>query len=169
MHPSALFHASNLLSVVGICCVCRHFPVNHQYLKSFAACRALRNFLRSTVAEGMEVFSLLKPLHDYRIYRLLQRYPQVLPDIHSCNIIKPWCRRCPKCAYVWINLVAIFGEHKLRPIFHGQSCTHTLTHTSRQSVRFDSPPRSYCFRSLACVVSSVMCVFVFCREHVGCA
>lgn len=92
--------------------------VNHQWLKSFSACQSLRSFLRSTVAEGMEVFSLLKPLHDYRIYQLLKRYPQVLPDIHSCNIIKPWCRRCPKCAYVWINLCAIFGESRLRPIFH---------------------------------------------------
>ena len=92
--------------------------VNHQWLKSFEACWALRGFLRANLAQGIEVFSLLKPVHDYRIYRLLRRYPAVLPDIHSCNIVKPWCRRCPKCAYVWINLVAMFGEGRLRPIFH---------------------------------------------------
>jgi len=94
--------------------------VNHQWLKSFEACTALRLFLRGSVAESIEIFSALKPLHDYRIYRLVQRYPAVLPAIHSCNIVKPWCRRCPKCAYVWVNLCAIFGEEKLRPIFHGQ-------------------------------------------------
>ena len=94
--------------------------VNHQWLKSFEACTALRLFLRGSVAESLEIFSALKPLHDYRIYRLVQRYPHVLPAIHSCNIVKPWCRRCPKCAYVWINLCAIFGEDKLRPIFHGR-------------------------------------------------
>lgn len=73
--------------------------VNHQWLKSFEACEALKNFLRKTLIKDIEVFSILKPLHDYRIYQILKRYPQVLPDIHSCNILKPWCKRCSKCAY----------------------------------------------------------------------
>lgn len=73
--------------------------VNHQWLKSFEACDALRRFFQKSLVKDIEVFSILKPLHDYRIYQLLKRYPQVLPDIHSCNILKPWCKRCSKCAY----------------------------------------------------------------------
>jgi hypothetical protein len=91
--------------------------VNHQWLKSFEACAALRKFLQASLVKDIEVFSILKPLHDYRIYQLLKRYPQVLPDIHSCNILKPWCKRCSKCAYVWVNLVAIFGYAAVFQVF----------------------------------------------------
>lgn len=91
--------------------------VNHQWLKSFEACSALRAFMQSTLVRGVEFFSILKPLHDYRIYQLLKRYPQVLPDIHSCNIEKPWCKKCPKCAYVFVNLVAIFGYEQVFAVF----------------------------------------------------
>lgn len=91
--------------------------VNHQWLKSFEACQALRSFIRQHLVADVEVFSILKPLHDYRIYRLIQQWPAVLPTIHSCNIIKPWCKRCPKCAYVWVNLVAIFGYDAVFEIF----------------------------------------------------
>lgn len=93
--------------------------VNHQWLKSFEACSALRALVRNLLVSDMEIFSLLKPLHDYRIYRLLQRYPHVLPTIHSCNIDKQsgWCKRCAKCAYVWVNLVAIFGEEAVHAVF----------------------------------------------------
>lgn len=82
--------------------------VNHQWLKSYDAECRLRAFLRD-LCPAVEVFSLLKPIHDYRIYKLLSAYPDVLPDIHSCNVAKPWCWRCLKCLYVWANLVARFG------------------------------------------------------------
>ena len=39
----------------------------------------------------------------------MSSYPEVLPQIHSCNIIKPWCKKCSKCCYVFANLTARFG------------------------------------------------------------
>jgi hypothetical protein len=92
--------------------------VNHSWLKSNAACQLLDKFVRERLIGGFSVFSLLKPIHDFRIYRKLSQYPTLLPDFHSCNIIKPWCCKCAKCAYVWLNLVAQFGRGPLDPIFH---------------------------------------------------
>ena len=91
--------------------------INHQWLKSFEACNALQTFLSQHLLNGCRVFSLLKPIHDYRIYRDLTPYPHILPDIHSCNITKPWCKKCPKCAYVFANLVAVFGYDRLHAVF----------------------------------------------------
>lgn len=49
------------------------------------------------------MLSVLMPLHDVVIFSLLRRDEQALPATHSCNVKKPWCRRCPKCAYVWLG------------------------------------------------------------------
>lgn len=92
--------------------------VNHQWLKSFQAQDILSKFLRENMIQDFHVFSMLKPLYDYRIYEDLKPYPEILSSIHSCNLIKPWCKECSKCAYVWANLCARFGPAKLQPIFN---------------------------------------------------
>ena len=37
--------------------------------------------------------------------------------IHSCNIQKPWCKKCPKCAYVWLGLMAVFEPQQVDAVF----------------------------------------------------
>ncbi len=92
-------------------------PVNHQWLKSREAEERFDRFVGERLLEGVRVFSLLRPLHDHRIYARIARWPEALPDIHSCNVRKPWCRRCAKCAYVWISLVATFGRGPVDAVF----------------------------------------------------
>jgi len=92
--------------------------VNHQWLKSAHAQEVLRDFLGSHLVSSFDVFSMLKPVHDYRIYRAISRFPAILPDIHSCNVQKPWCKRCSKCCYVWINLCAVYGHQLVDPYFN---------------------------------------------------
>jgi hypothetical protein len=87
------------------------WQINHQWLKSAHAQEVLRDFLKSHLVSSFDVFSMLKPVHDYRIYRAISRFPAILPDIHSCNVQKPWCKRCSKCCYVWINLCAVYGHN----------------------------------------------------------
>jgi hypothetical protein len=94
-----------------------HQPVNHQWIKSNAACMLLNDFIQQNLLADFSVFSLLKPIHDQRIYQKLANYPDVLPSIHSCNVTKPWCKKCAKCAYVWVNLVAVFGQKIIDDIF----------------------------------------------------
>lgn len=87
--------------------------VNHQYLKSYDSEKNLNNYIYNYLLDDFEIFSILRPLHDYKIYRLVSRYPEIIPDIHSCNIVKPWCKDCSKCAYVFLNLIAVFDSQKI--------------------------------------------------------
>ena len=79
-------------------------PVNHQWGKSFAAEQLLDRYIQ-TLAD-VRYFSLLQPVHDEVIFRLLARDAALAPLTHSCNVEKPWCCRCPKCVYVWLQMAA---------------------------------------------------------------
>jgi hypothetical protein len=80
--------------------------VNHQWGKSLAAENLLNAYLQSEFVANSAYFSLLQPIHDVVIFNLLRRDPAGVAATHSCNIHKPWCNRCPKCAYVWLNYMA---------------------------------------------------------------
>ncbi len=86
--------------------------VNHQWGKGLEAEILLDNFIREHLLSNFKYFSILQPIYDFRIFNHLSNYPEVLPKIHSCNIQKPWCKKCPKCAYVWLGLMA-FCDPKL--------------------------------------------------------
>jgi GNAT superfamily N-acetyltransferase len=77
--------------------------VNHQWGKSLAAERLLGDYVRTSLLAGVEYFSVLQPVHDAAIFAALSSVADRVPLAHSCNVAKPWCRRCPKCAYVWIS------------------------------------------------------------------
>jgi hypothetical protein len=62
-------------------------------------------------------FSTLKPIYDVVIFSMLRRHLDALPFAHSCNLDKPWCRRCAKCVYVWLNYLAYLPEQAVAPIF----------------------------------------------------
>ena len=79
--------------------------VNHQWGKGWAAERLLDRYAASLV-EGLRYFSVLQPVHDEVIFELLSRDAALAPLTHSCNVAKPWCGRCAKCAYVWLQMAA---------------------------------------------------------------
>lgn len=103
--------------------------VNHQWGKSVEAERLLDEYIRSEICADTGVFSILMPIHDAVIFSLLAQDLEALPFAHSCNVEKPWCRRCAKCAYVWLgyrahlppeNVDAVFKEDLLEiPENHG--------------------------------------------------
>lgn len=92
--------------------------VNHQWIKSYEAERLFHDFIQQHFIHNHFYFSLLKPLYDYRIFKNLSRYPQSLADLHSCNIDKPWCKKCPKCAYVWLSYLANFETSLVNQLFN---------------------------------------------------
>ncbi|MBA3393098.1 MAG: hypothetical protein H0T89_10660 [Deltaproteobacteria bacterium] len=81
-------------------------PVNHQWGKGWAAEQLLDGYVRRTLLANVRYFSLLQPVHDEVIFELLARDAELAPLTHSCNIAKPWCGRCAKCAYVWLQMAA---------------------------------------------------------------
>ncbi|MBV8519375.1 MAG: hypothetical protein JO197_18430 [Acidobacteria bacterium] len=81
-------------------------PVNHQWGKSTEAEVLLDAYLRDElIADGAYV-SILKPLYDAAIVRILRGAEEAVRKTHSCNVAKPWCLRCAKCAYVFLQLNA---------------------------------------------------------------
>jgi hypothetical protein len=108
--------------------------VNHQWGKSSAAEQLLNAYIRSELIENVSYFSLLKPIHDVLIFTLLQDDVEAVPATHSCNIEKPWCKRCPKCAYVWLNYMAYLPTQSVERIF--------------QCNLFDLPENQLAFRQM---------------------
>lgn len=80
--------------------------VNHQWGKSWAAEQLLDWYVRDQLLANVRYFSLLAPIHDEVIFELLARDAALAPLTHSCNVKKPWCGDCAKCAYVWLQFAA---------------------------------------------------------------
>jgi len=80
--------------------------VNHQWGKGWEAERLLDEYVQRELLAGVRYFSLLQPIHDEVIFELLARDGELAPLTHSCNLHKPWCNRCAKCAYVWLQMAA---------------------------------------------------------------
>jgi hypothetical protein len=60
---------------------------------------------------------LIKPLYDVGIFCLLGDHPDGIPQTHSCNVQKPWCETCAKCAYICLNYMAYLPREVVAPIF----------------------------------------------------
>ena len=95
----------------------RSEPVNHQWGKSLEAEILLCQYIKKYFCNDIHFFSILKPINDFLIMKTLKPYEKLLSLTHSCNIKKPWCKKCPKCAYVWICFLAYFDENTINDIF----------------------------------------------------
>ena len=80
--------------------------VNHQWGKSLEAEQLLGDYVRAHLFPGVRYYSVLAPVHDALIFGALRPIAERLPLTHSCNVAKPWCLRCAKCAYVWVCATA---------------------------------------------------------------
>lgn len=83
--------------------------IAHQWSKSLKAEQAINRFLHQLFV-GVHRSSLIKPLYDVRIFKTLFEIAGNLPyATNSCNIQKPWCGQCEKCAYVFLGFAA-YGD-----------------------------------------------------------
>jgi UDP-N-acetyl-alpha-D-muramoyl-L-alanyl-L-glutamate epimerase len=80
--------------------------VNHQWGKGWEAEALLDRYVGAHLLEGVRYFSVLQPISDEVIFELLSRDASMAALTHSCNIKKPWCGTCAKCAYVWLQFAA---------------------------------------------------------------
>lgn len=110
--------------------------VNHQWGKSWEAEALLNGYIRAHLITGFDYYSILKPLYDVAIFGKLRRYTDAVPATHSCNIDKPWCRRCAKCLYVWLGYAAFLPEETVRATFGPENL-------------LDVPDNIFLFRQLA--------------------
>lgn len=80
--------------------------INHQWGKAWEAEVLLDEYIRGELLGDVRYFSVLQPVHDEVIFELLARDAHLTPLTHSCNVRKPWCGTCAKCAYVWLQMAA---------------------------------------------------------------
>lgn len=80
--------------------------VNHQWGKSYEAEVILNLYIQEHLLTNFHFFSIIKPIYDFLIFQLLKRDQNIVDRSQSCNVEKPWCRKCPKCAYVWLCYMA---------------------------------------------------------------
>ena len=99
--------------------------VNHQWGKSLEAEELLNNYVQENLVSNLTYFSILKPIYDVMIFNLLRQDLDAVKDTHSCNEAKPWCKKCPKCAYVWLNYMAWLPVELVDEIFDGTNLFDT--------------------------------------------
>ncbi len=93
--------------------------VNHQWGKSYEAERVLADYVRRELVD-VGYWSVLQPVHDEVIFELLARDAELAPLTHSCNVAKPWCGACAKCAYVWLQMAAHLPREIVEATFGGR-------------------------------------------------
>lgn len=91
--------------------------VNHQWGKSLEAETMLNSYVRKHLVSNLSYFSILKAIYDVLIFNLVRADVELLKYAHSCNIEKPWCKKCPKCAYVWLSYMAWLPTEKVDSVF----------------------------------------------------
>ncbi|OFW10376.1 MAG: hypothetical protein A3H27_10180 [Acidobacteria bacterium RIFCSPLOWO2_02_FULL_59_13] len=123
-------------------------PINHQYSKTYRYETKFREYCQRYLvpyekqvlrfaqddSEGIEYFSLMRPLYELQIARRFAGYPQYFSLFKSCNrgmATNSWCGRCPKCLFVWTALypfvereqaLGIFGQD----LFAGEGAAEVL-------------------------------------------
>ena len=80
--------------------------INYLWGMSAAAEQLLHAYVRRELVANVTMFHLLRPIYDINVFSLLRRDLDAVPSTHSCAQQKPWCCRCAKCLYVWMNYVA---------------------------------------------------------------
>ncbi len=80
--------------------------VNYLWGMSSTAEELLHDYIATHIATNVRAFHILRPVYDVNVFTLLNRDLDAVPATHSCAQLKPWCCRCAKCIYVWMNYVA---------------------------------------------------------------
>lgn len=91
--------------------------INHQWGKSWEAEALLSSYIDRELVPGFRWFSILQPLSDVLIFDLLRDGGDAIVNTHSCNLKKPWCLRCPKCAYVALGYAAHLPDGVYESVF----------------------------------------------------
>lgn len=99
--------------------------INHQWSKSMEFEEMFGNYVNKYITPDIYYFSLLRPFHEIKIAQLFSKYPNYFPTFSSCNknftiekqINKKWCRKCPKCAFIFAILAAFLSKDEVIKIF----------------------------------------------------
>jgi hypothetical protein len=91
--------------------------INHMWGKTLEAERVLNAYIAERLLRGFSLYSIIKPLSDVAILNLAANDLDAIAFAHSCSNAKPWCKRCTKCAYVWLSYQAYFPREFVDGLF----------------------------------------------------
>ncbi len=94
--------------------------INHQYSKSYEFEEDFNKYVEKYFNKNIKYFSMLRPISEYQIAKLLSNYEDYLYIFRSCNKgIKEnkWCCTCSKCLFVYLLLLPFINKEKLDDIF----------------------------------------------------
>jgi len=121
-------------------------PVNHQWCKSSVAEKLINDYIQRYITPDIVTKSLLRHYSELDIIRRFVAYPKYLAHVTSCNsyfwLPRPvqllqrksyWCKRCPKCVFLFACYSAYVPKNELVKIFGGNLYTqkHLLSLTRR--------------------------------------
>ncbi len=90
-------------------------PINHEWGKSIEAQKLINTYINEFLVPDFAYYSPLMPLSDPAIVSFLKLSKwSIVKSTSSCNVEKPWCKRCPKCVYVWLLYLAFLDEEKVK-------------------------------------------------------
>ncbi|GLY27340.1 hypothetical protein [Kineosporia sp. NBRC 101731] len=101
-------------------------PVNHQFSKSETFEAGFREVLSDALGDGLQYFSLLRPLSEVWIAERFAEQPQYFDHFRSCNKaflidttkrFDHWCGVCDKCAFIDLVLAPFVSKADLQKIF----------------------------------------------------
>jgi hypothetical protein len=96
--------------------------VNHQYSKSTEFETDMQQYIAANVTYGLRYFSLLRPLSELHIARLMARTTRYDNCFTSCNRnfairqnapVQRWCCNCPKCRFAFLMFATIMPRERL--------------------------------------------------------
>jgi hypothetical protein len=111
--------------------------VNHQWCKSSEAEKMTNDYIKRYITPDITSSSLLRKYSELEIVRRFVMYPQYLHYVTSCNnyfwlprpiqLIKRkayWCKRCPKCVFLFACFTAFLPKNEVLEIFGSNLYTH---------------------------------------------
>ncbi len=133
--------------------------VNHQWCKSSEAEMMINDYIRSYITPDISTHSLLREYSELDIVKRFVRYPQYFYDFTSCNTYfwlpriqqrltrtNYWCKRCPKCVFLFACLSGYLPKKELTNIFGADLYTkRSLLSTFRRILGIEG------FKPLDCV------------------
>jgi hypothetical protein len=108
----------------------RGLSINHQWCKSSEAEKLINEYIERFITSDIGAKSLLRAYSELEIVERFVRYPQYLHEVTSCNgyfwLSRPeqllarkpyWCKRCPKCVFLFACFAAYLPKKEVIRIF----------------------------------------------------
>ncbi len=104
--------------------------VNHQWCKSSEAEKMINDYIHRYITPDIATSSLLRQYSELEIVERFVQYRQYLPYVTSCNTYfwlprieqlmqrkAYWCKRCPKCVFLFACFSAFLTKEKVIEMF----------------------------------------------------